>query len=304
MERRDALLATAGFVALSALWGTQFLVIREGQVAMPALLAVSLRFLLLAVAGATAARLTKAAAPEGTLVVRALFGLAQALSFGLLYVAQRRLDSGLAGLLSSTTPLFVAVLAHVFVRGERLRLRAAVALLLGFGGSAVLVASSKRWGTPAITLAMAFVLVGELAGAANKVLGKGLVTRVPSTILLRDMGATVALTTGVGWLVFEREEPIVLSARAIAAFSYLGLVASFGGSALYMRLLRILPLTTLGYLQFATALVASTTGGVIGGERLAPSAAFGAVAILVGLVLLVWSANHEHRTRDLHTHDT
>ena len=76
VERRDALLAAGGFVALSVLWGTQFLVIREGQVAMPALLAVSLRFSLLAVAGATAARLTNAVAPEGTLGVRAQIGRA------------------------------------------------------------------------------------------------------------------------------------------------------------------------------------------------------------------------------------
>lgn len=295
MEKRDASVAVLGFVALSFLWGTQFLVIREGQVAMPALLAVSLRFTLLALAGATAARLAKASAPEGTLRVRALFGFAQALSFGLLYVAQKNLDSGLAGLLSATTPLFVAVLAHLFVRGERLRPETTIALILGFGGSAMLVISSKRWGTPAITIAMALVLFGELAGATNKILGKGLVTHVPSSVLLRDMGAIVAVTTGLAWLVFERAAPVELSARAVAAFSYLGLVASFGGSALYMRLLRILPVTTLGYLQFATALVASTTGVIVGGEHFAPNAAFAALAILAGLVLLAWSAKRERR---------
>lgn len=197
--------------------------------------------------------------------------------------------------ISATTPLFVAVLAHLFVRGERLRPETTIALILGFGGSAMLVISARRWGTSAISVAMVLVLFGELAGATNKVLGKGLVTRIPSTVLLRDMGAIVAVTTGLGWLAFERSAPVELSARAIAAFSYLGLIASFGGSALYMRLLKILPVTTLGYLQFATALVASTTGVIIGGEHFAPTSAFAALAILAGLAVFAWSTKRAHR---------
>ncbi len=103
------------------------------------------------------------------------------------------------------------------------------------------------------------------------------------------MGAIVAVVTGLGWLAFEREAVVDLSPRAIAAFAYLGLVASFGGSGLYMRLLRILPVTTLGYLQFATALVAAATGVVIGGEKVTPGSAVGGMAILAGLIILARS---------------
>lgn len=287
---RDAIATIGGFAVLGLVWGTQFLVIREGLRTMPALLSVSLRFAVLAIAAAIAARVTGAVASRGSFRARLAFGLMQAISFGLLYVAQKRIDAGIAGLLSSTTPLFVALLAHLFIREERLRPTTALALLLGFGGASLLVLGAKRWAAPAVSLAMTLVLLGELAGAANKVLGKGLLVRIPPLVLLRDMGLIVAVATAGGWLLFERDERVELTPRGVLAFAYLGLVASFGGSSLYMRLLRVLPVTTLGYLQFATALVASAAGVVIGHEHPAPGLIPAAAAILAGLAVLGWNA--------------
>ena len=102
-------------------------------------------------------------------------------------------------------------------------------------GRALVVVAGE--GTVAL-LAVAAILLGEVAGATNKVLAKQLTADVPAPVLLRDMGLVVTVATAAASLIFERELPMKFTPAAVAAFVYLGLVASFAASGLYLVLLR------------------------------------------------------------------
>jgi drug/metabolite transporter (DMT)-like permease len=284
-ERAKSVWAALGFAALTVVWGTQFLVIKQGQVDLPPLMTAALRFAVVTVAAQIAVYITGARAPLGERFRRVSFGVTQALAFGLLYWAQSRLPSALAGVLSATTPLFVAVLAHRYLAAERLNSMRTAALLLGFSGiSTILLGAESTSGAPQVVAVLA-ILAGEFASATNKVVAKQLTAAVPVPVLLRDMGFIVAMLTGVASFCFERHLAREFTRASVAAFTYLGFVASFLASGLYLVLLRRYAVTAMAYLQFATAATAAALGVVVGGERLSASLAIGVGAVLLGLFL-------------------
>lgn len=285
-RRSRALLGVGGFGLLSVIWGTQFLVIKQGLHGMPALLAAALRFAVLAAGAHIAVLVTRSKAPADTKIGRMAFGVAQALSFGALYWAQTRIPSALAGVLTSTTPFFVAVLAHRFVPGERLALRTVLPLTCGFAGVSLIVAGTRRFGGALEVTAVIAILGGEVAGALNKVIGKRLIAHVPAPILLRDMGVVVALLNLFGWILFEHHQGVAFAPENIAAFLYLGLIASFAASGVYMLMLREFAVTNLAYIQFTSAVVAAVTGVLLGGESLTWPTCIGMAGTLLGLALL------------------
>ncbi len=287
-RRRRRALALVALGALSLVWGTQYLVIKAGQATVPPLCTVALRFAVVAVASQAIVWVGGLRAPPGSLPARALFGVAQAVSMGTLYWSEGHIPSAMAAILVATEPFFVAALAHRLVAGERLTARTALALGVGFLGLALITlgkgAGEER---PRIELLATLVVVaGCLAGALNKVVGKRLALGVPAPVVMRDMGVSVALALGAASLLVERGSPIHFTARAIAAFAYLGLVASTAASTVYFVLLRRFPVTAMSYLQFVTALVAVATGIGLGRERLGAGVALGACAVLAGLALL------------------
>ena len=210
----------------------------------------------------------------------------QAVSFGVLYWAEGRIPSAIAGVLTATNPLIVALLAHRYMTGERLTPMRGAALMLGFAGVSMIVLGTQSAVGSLESIAVLAILIGELAAATNKVLAKQLTAVVPAPVLLRDMGLVVTVLIGLASLCFERHLPVKFTPGSVIAFAYLGLVASFAASALYLLLLRRYTVTAMAYLQFAIATVAAVTGVVLGGERFGISLAAGVIAVLGGLFFL------------------
>lgn len=283
-----SLIALGALLFLVLVWGTQFLVIKVGLRTVPPLLTVALRFAIVAVASQLVVWGLRIRAPPGALRGRVFFGFAQAVSMGTLYWSQGHLPSALAGILVATEPLLVALIAPRLVPGERVGFQTVVALALGFVGLAFITFGQASGGDAGrLELVAVFVVVlGCVAGALNKVVGKRLAVEVPAPVAMRDMGVAVAVVLGAASLVLERERTVEFTASAVMAFTYLGLVASTAASTVYFLLLRRFPVTALGYLQFVTALVAVATGIALGHEHLGLELMVGSAAILAGLVVL------------------
>lgn len=284
-DRRKNVWAGLGLLVLAFVWGTQFLVIKLGQINLPPLMTAALRFAVLTVAAQVAVFLTGAKAPPQERLRRLSFGVMQAISFGALYWAESRIPSAIAGVLTATNPLLVAMFAHNFMADERLTPSRSAAMMLGFAGVSMIVLGTQSTGGVYESIAVVAILAGELASATNKVLAKQLTTNVPAPVLLRDMGLIVTLLIGLASFYFERHLPMTFTPASVLAFAYLGLVASFAASSLYLILLRRYTVTAMAYLQFATAAVAAAVGVFLGGEHLGTSLAPGVLAVLGGLWL-------------------
>lgn len=287
--QRTWLWTTLAIVALTLVWGTQFLVIQLGQRDLPPLLSAALRFALLAIIAQGAIGLTRARAPEGHGLERLGLGATHAASMGLLYWADGHLPSSLAGILFATMPFFVATLAQRFVPGEVVTRRTVFGILVGFAGVALIAIRRGQAGaTEALEVVAVLACLGAaLAGAINRVASKRLTAKLSTWIILRDAGTVVAVSMAVASALFEHDRTVAFTASAVAAFLYLGIVASAAASGLYLALLRRHPVTALSYLQFTNAVVAMAAGTLVGGETLSPYGVVGATVTLAGLWLVL-----------------
>ena len=158
---RHALLA----LAVVAVWGTNFVVIKAALAELPPLLLAALRFTL---AFAPAALFV--ARPTLPLRTLAAYGvLIGAGQFGLLFVAMRAdITPGLASLVVQTQVFFTIGLAMA-VSGERLRRMQVVALLVAAAGLAVIARHTDAQTTP---LGLVLVLAAALAWAGGNLVAQ------------------------------------------------------------------------------------------------------------------------------------
>jgi drug/metabolite transporter (DMT)-like permease len=95
----------------------------------------------------------------------ALLGLMNtAIPFTLITWSETRIDSGLAGILNGTAPLFTIVLAHLFLHDEKIQLSKVIGLIIGFFGLITLLSKDigavglreNLWGQLATLMASIF----------------------------------------------------------------------------------------------------------------------------------------------------
>jgi drug/metabolite transporter (DMT)-like permease len=254
---------------------------------VPPLAGVSLRFALacaLLLAIAAWRRLPLGREPRERWLWLANGLLSFCVSYGLVYWSEQWVPSGLAAVLFATFPLFVALLAHVWLPGERLHARAALGTLAGFGGIAVIFSEDlARLGGPGVPFAAAVSLLAPLASAVANVtlkrFGKGVhpvsLTAVPMGIAGAVMGI---LATAAGEWAHVR-----LDAIALGALLYLAVPGSVVTFLLYYWLLGHLPATRLALVAYAIPVVAVGVGAVVLEESLTARVLAGSALVVVGV---------------------
>ena len=137
--RQDWLL----FILLGFLWGSSYLFIKIGvEAGLQPFTLVTLRLLvgfalLATVVAAAREQLPRSLRTYGHLVVMAAFSVA--IPFSLITWAEQSIDSTLASVLNGSVPLFVIVIAAIFLRDEPITINRVAGLAVGFLGVAILV---------------------------------------------------------------------------------------------------------------------------------------------------------------------
>jgi drug/metabolite transporter (DMT)-like permease len=221
-----------------------------------------------------------------------LFGLAIALAgncipFWLISFGQQRIDSSLAGILMGLMPLTTMVLAHFFVRGERLNATKAAGFLLGFGGLIVLVGptallqlrgeGSELWHQLA-------VLGGAICYAVNAILARHRPAADPlvaaAGVML--MGSLVMLPIG------GPEAPAELAAvpaGPLIAMLALAVIATGIATVVFLKLVTIAGPSFTSFINYLIPVWALLMGVVFLGERPGLQAILALALILSGIGL-------------------
>jgi drug/metabolite transporter (DMT)-like permease len=203
---------------------------------------------------------------------------------GLLAWAQQDVPSGIAALLVGTIPLWFAILARAAFR-ERLGGRAAVGLLLGFAGLALLVDPSGHEGARPIG-ALAIVL-GAFSWAAGSLAAR----RLPlprDTLLSAAMGmlaggALLALVSGLGGEFDDAR----FTQDALVATGYMVVVGSFIGFSAYVWLLKVAPASTVSTYAYVNPVIAVLLGWGFNDEVITRRTLVAGAAIVIGVALMV-----------------
>jgi drug/metabolite transporter (DMT)-like permease len=128
--------------ALSALWGCSFLFVELALRDLPVFTValgrtgIAAAFLLLLLAATRAPLLPLVQRWREFLLLGALRA---AIPMSLIVWAQTRIDSGVAGILNSTSPLFTMVIAHLLTTDDRLTPQKLIGCLIGMVGVVVMI---------------------------------------------------------------------------------------------------------------------------------------------------------------------
>ncbi len=280
--------AYVGFAFLCIVFGTTFGAIKIGLVeGWPPLLAAGLRFTLAGALVLTVAAYREEVRPlrrRDVLGIVAVALTVTAGTFGALYSAERVLASGLAALLSATSPLFAVALA-VAAKRRRLDGLTIAGIVLGTLGVTLVGGVGSLAGFPAIAGAAAIV-ISELGYAWGLGYARAVAARVPMLQLAgaqQLFGGAVLLVVS---LAVEHRGIAHASTAGILALLYLVVVASAGAHTVSIWLAARTNPTFASSWTYVSPFIALGFGAILLREPLGPGAWAGGILVVAGALLL------------------
>ncbi len=239
--------------------------------------------LLLGVVWLRGRRLPRAPTQWGRLAIQAVLNSIGA--WVLLAWGQQHVTSGLAGVLNSTSPVFVFIITALVTRHEAVNAQRLGGALLGVAGVVLIVGVSALDGIGRDTWAQLAVLASAMLYALAAVHGKrfqplGATVTAASTMLI----ASVCLIPVSLWI--DAPWQLSPSPRSLAAAVVLGLACTGIAMLLYFRLLSTLGSMGTASQSFLRAGVSVLLGMLILGEQLAATTALGVVCAIAGVALI------------------
>lgn len=280
---------------LILIWGTTWAAIRIGLRGVPPFTGVSLRFLIAAAilfVFGLIRRVKIGGAPHERAIWLVNGVLSFTISYLVVYWCEQWVPSGLSAVLWATFPLFVAILAHFFLKGERLRRAGILGTLIGFLGVAVIFSEDlNELGGPGVARASAVLLLSPLVSAFSNIAVKRwgrLVHPVSMTSVPMAMAGAI---TGLLALAFERGRPIIWNGPSIGALAYLAVAGSAVTFGLYYWLLSHHKATTLSMIAYCTPVVAVIFGTLVMHEPMTLRMVLGSLLVIAGVATAVaWPA--------------
>lgn len=137
---KDKLIHWSLFLVLSLIWGSSFILMKEGMHTLTPYQVASLRILSAGVVLIPFARKALKEVPKDKLFLVILSGLLGSFFPAYLFcIAETRIDSSLAGILNALTPLFTILLGIAFFQLQA-GTRKIIGVLVGFAGLCLLIA--------------------------------------------------------------------------------------------------------------------------------------------------------------------
>jgi drug/metabolite transporter (DMT)-like permease len=285
------------FLSLTFIWGASFLWIKIAvrEIDPFSLVAFRLTLGLMGLAVFLAIRkpvLPRRASTWGALAILGL--LSSAIPWVLISWAEETIDSALAGVLNGTVPLFTIILAHMYLRDDRMTFGRVVGLLFGFAGVVVLAQRDGGGGE-----------VSELGGISRNLLGQGAmllaaisyaISGVHARRNLRNVSALVQAFFSMAFslIIILCLIPLLGGTLQVpvrtdtwGALVWLGVLGAGIASFVFYYLLHAVGPTRASLVTYTIPVVGVTLGVLILNERLDWALSLGLVLIVSG----VWFVN-------------
>lgn len=277
-------------VILALLWGSSYLLIKVAVAEIPPVTLIALRVLgaamfLTIVMGARAEKLPQDARTWRMLLLQAIFnsiGAWTVLAWGQQYV-----ESGLASVLNSTSPIFVFLITAFYTRHEATNGRKVAGAALGVTGVVMIVGVDALRG-----------LGDQVAGQIACLIGAALYAG--SAIYGRRFGHISAVATATGTMIWasvvlvplalalDRPWLLTPSATAIAATGVLSISCTGAALLIYFRLVRTLGSMGVASQGYLRAGIGVLLGIALLGETFTVPVTLGLGAAVLGVALINW----------------
>jgi drug/metabolite transporter (DMT)-like permease len=277
-------------VVLCLIWGSTWIVIKEGLRDLPAISGAAYRFtlaaLILVAVGHWLHKLEGGAKPPMRLVI-AMGAFNFAISYGIVYWAETVIPSGLASVLWGVFPMMMAVAGHMFLPGEQLDRRSFAGFLVGLVGVVVLFATDLRDIGPDAIGFGALLLLSPISATIGQTIIKRQGARFSATLLNRNGMIVGAIALWIVALLTEDPFSVQWTRNAILSVVYLGALGTVVTFGAYYWLLRWVPSNKLALIAYVTPAIALWVGWMVGDEALHLSTLLGTLLVLSGIALVV-----------------
>ena len=272
-------------ISLAVLWGGSFFFIELAIRDLPVFTVVTARVGLAALFLVAFVYLRGQTMPTslstwGRLLV--LGALRATVPISLIVWAETQIDSGLASILNSTSPLFTMIVAHFLTNDEKLTLNRVAGVLIATAGVVVLIGADALQGLGLKVLAQLAMLGATLSYGFAAVYGRRF-RDMPTTVSSAGMlaGATLLALP----LALFLEEPWTLrpSGLSIAAVLGLSLLSTALAFIIWFKLIHRVGAANTSMVTFLIPIVGLVLGVGVLGEELEPSSLIGLALILLGL---------------------
>ncbi len=206
-------------------------------------------------------------------------------AWSLLAWAQQYVDSGLAGVLNSTSPLFVFLVTAFWTRHEPVSLRRLLGALLGIAGVVQIVGVDALDGIGTEVVAQGALLLGALLYMAAAIYGRRF-SHLPAPVTAAGTMTVAAVCLIPAALIFEQPWTVVPDMRSLLAALALAVFSTAGAFMLYFRLVRTLGSMGVASQSYLRAGVAVLLGMVLLGETLTLPVAIGVAATILGVAAI------------------
>jgi drug/metabolite transporter (DMT)-like permease len=270
-------------------WGPSFLFIKVAVQEIPPLTMVAARvstgaFLLFLLLKLRGEHLRPHWHAWPYMLVNAVFSAA--LPFFLISAGEKSISSSLAAIINATTPMFTALFAHFYIRGEHMHVLRALGIALGFTGilfiflpAVASVEDQSEWGA-------FLVLVASICYAIGVINSKKNLTHIPS--IAAACGQLILAAAILIPAAFFFDAPLSLpvpSFKAMASVFGLALLGTATAFALFNYLAKE---TGANFVSSSTLLfpvIGVCLGWLILGEELSWNAIGGSALIFLGLAI-------------------
>ena len=229
-----------------------------------------------------------------------LGALAIAVPFMLIALGELTVPSGLAGVLASTTPIFVALFSPVLGYNTRINRRQGAGLIVGLIGVALVVGAHFVGSLGQLLGALAVLGAAASGGLSSFVVAlqykdKGIPA---STTSFFSLSVGALLTLPVALITAPHELP---GTRAVLAIIVLGLLCTALAFMLYYSLIDQIGEERASLATYLTPVFALFYGVLLLGESLTVAAVIGVVLIIAGAEITLRGAGNRHSGGDLRT---
>ncbi|MCH8927688.1 MAG: EamA family transporter [Candidatus Marinimicrobia bacterium] len=277
-----------GFIALSLIWGTTWLVIKIGLDGMPPFLGVGLRFI---AAGAIVVSIgfikeRKVSFSLALLKLTLIIGILMfTISYSAVYWAEQYISSGMASIMFSTLPFYVAAFAAIILKNERLNKLRVMGMIVGVAGTALIFSENLSVQNFIELMALLAVFVSPISAAFAVVITKKNIHNHNRYLLNGGSMLVGGITTLSIHFIFDGNAHLIWNINSIGALIYLTLIGSALAFSIHFWMLLHVEATTLSFVTIVSPVVALFLGYIILSENLS-GLQFAGSALVIGGVLI------------------
>ena len=288
-ESRIPVRAWIDLVLLALLWGGTFLMIREALDEIGFLSSVTHRVLWASIVLWILVAVRRPTLPRSLRTWGALFVMGclnNVIPFSLMAWGQLGIESGLTAILNSASAIWAVLVAALFFADERLTMRRAIGVLLGFLGVSTAIGLQNLASLELRSLAQLAVIGGTISYAFAGCWARARLEELsPLVAAVGMLTCSTLVMLPLSWAI-EGPLDFDLELSTWAAIAYYALAGTVAAYILYYRILAAAGAGNLLLVTLMIPPVAILLGSWARDETLASSAYLGFVLLGAGLLVL------------------